>query len=216
MSELFLGKKCSHCGFEWNTEEDIKEREPTVRGNKILCSNCLEEEKSKPKTETVKERAIYVYLPSIEKAEEWKNLAKEAKVSVSKFVIDHVENSVSQEEDHTPRSELLKRLENLKEENNDLRERNKRLEALAEKLEKELKDYRMKPFLEETEGYREYEKDLVDLLKRREEIRSDEILDALSVEAFDTKSVKAIQKQLENLESYGLVKATVRGWKWKG
>ena len=54
--------------------------------------------KGRDKTETIKQRAIYVYLPSIEMAEEWKKRAEKAGISISKFVIEHVENSLRQEE----------------------------------------------------------------------------------------------------------------------
>jgi len=37
------------------------------------------------KTETIKRRAIYVYLPSMEMAERWKVLAEAAGTSISKF-----------------------------------------------------------------------------------------------------------------------------------
>ncbi len=53
---------------------------------------------NKGKTETVKKRAIYVYLPSEEMAEEWKRIAKERKVSISKFVIECVNESLSKSE----------------------------------------------------------------------------------------------------------------------
>ncbi len=38
------------------------------------------------KTETMKERAMYIHLPSHKMAEEWKRLAKKQGASISKFV----------------------------------------------------------------------------------------------------------------------------------
>ena len=38
------------------------------------------------KTETIKQRAIYVYLPSIEMVKRWKELAKSQGASISRFV----------------------------------------------------------------------------------------------------------------------------------
>jgi hypothetical protein len=49
-------------------------------------------------TKTIKERAIYVYLPSLEMARDWKSKAESAGASVSKFVIDRVEDSLRREE----------------------------------------------------------------------------------------------------------------------
>ena len=61
------------------------------------------------KTETIKQRAIYVYLPSHDMVEKWKNLAKKSGTSISKFVAEHVENSLRQEEDdnYQTRSSLI-------------------------------------------------------------------------------------------------------------
>lgn len=73
------------------------------------------------KTDTIKQRAIYVYLPSIETANRWKKIADDEKISISKFVMEHVENSLNQAKDHIPRAELIENLQNLKEENDELR-----------------------------------------------------------------------------------------------
>ncbi|NHW88235.1 MAG: hypothetical protein HA490_00995 [Archaeoglobales archaeon] len=50
------------------------------------------------KTNTIKQRAIYFYLPSVEMAEEWKRRAEKAGVSISRFVIERVEDSIRREE----------------------------------------------------------------------------------------------------------------------
>jgi hypothetical protein len=57
------------------------------------------------KTETIKQRAIYVYLPSQEMVDRWKKLAKEHGTSISKFVAENVENSLRQEAKGEPRGE---------------------------------------------------------------------------------------------------------------
>jgi len=38
----------------------------------------------------------------------------------------------------------------------------------------------------------------------------------LNIDPSDAELVKAIDKQLETLEAYDLVKFTGRGWRWKG
>ena len=53
------------------------------------------ESEEKTKTETIKERAIYVYLPTQEMADKWKELAETSNISISKFVIEHVERSLT-------------------------------------------------------------------------------------------------------------------------
>jgi hypothetical protein len=48
------------------------------------------------------------------------------------------------------------------------------------------------------------------------DISSDEILRRLRIRPTDVRTAQAIRMQLENLEGYGLVKATPRGWRWIG
>jgi hypothetical protein len=93
--------------------------------------------KNRGKTETIKQRSIYVYLPSNDIVNEWKNLAKKSGASVSKFVQEHVMNSLRQEkmEGYEPRIELIKKLQITKEENDKLREENRILISAYERLD---------------------------------------------------------------------------------
>ena len=63
-------------------------------------------------------------------------------------------------------------------------------------------------------GVRKYDKKLVELLKKGEAVDSDHLLHRLRINPKETDLVKAVSKQLENLEAYGLVQKTRRGWKW--
>jgi predicted transcriptional regulator len=178
-------------------------------------------EKSKSsKTETIKERAIYVYLPSHKMTLKWKNLAEKAGVSISKFVIEHVENSLQQEDSkqgYVSRVDLLDEMKKIKEENERLHKDNKMLDNLGARLEEELRGYRVKPFLEENySGIRKYETELIKLLKSRGEVRKEGVLEYLGINPMDTDVVKGIKKQIENLEHYGLVKDMGGKWQWKG
>lgn len=171
------------------------------------------------KTETIKERAIYVYLPSHKMTLNWKGLAEKSNVSISKFVIEHVENSLQQEdnkEGYASRAELLDEMRMVKEENKELQKKNKMLDNLVTRLEEELRGYRVKPFLEEDfADKRKYETELVKLLKSRREVRKEEVLEHLGINPMDTDTVKGIKKQIENLERYGLVKDIGGKWRWK-
>ena len=173
----------------------------------------------KTKTETIKERAIYVYLPSHEMVTKWKDLAAKAGASISKFVIEHVENSLSQEEGKngfTPRAELLEEIRKLREENVALKKRNKMLDTVIDRLEEEMKIYRTKPFLEEDfSGIREYETELIDLFKEKGEIKKNELLELLGIKSINAEISKGLTKQIENLERYGLIKDMGGKWKWK-
>ena len=174
---------------------------------------------NKGKTETIKKRAIYVYLPSQKMAQEWKSRAEKAGTSISKFVIDRVEDSIRKEEGeegYLNRLELIKKLSIAEEELKQLRQDNRLLKKLAENLDNENKRLRAAPFLDDSfRGVRRYNQEVIDLLKEGDSYSGEEILTKLSIDPSDTDLVKAVNKQLEVLESYGLVAYVGRGWKWK-
>ncbi len=169
------------------------------------------------RTETVKKRAIYVYLPSVEQKERWEEYASRQGTSISKFVAEHVENSLRQEEEpgYQPRGDLWRMVRELKEQLDKVTREKKVLELALERLEAELRRYRAQPFLEEDfMGVRGYQKELVEILREGKVVGSDEILSRLGIDPPEQEAVKAVSKQLENLEAYGLVKSSPKGWKW--
>lgn len=172
------------------------------------------------KTETIKDRTIYVYLPSLEMVKDWRKRAERAGVSISRFVIERVEDSIRREEGeegYLSRPELIKRLKRADEELKKLRDENRLLKKLVENLDRELKRYRARPFLEEGfEGIRRFDKELIDLLRRGGSYSDEELLANLGIDPSDAELVKAVSKQLEILEAYDLVEYVGRGWRWKG
>ena len=172
------------------------------------------------KTETIKDRAIYVYLLSLEMVEDWKRRAERAGVSISKFVVERVEDSIRREEGeegYLSRAELVKRLRGAEAELRKLHEENRLLKRLVENLDNELKRYRAQPFVQEAfEGVRRFDRDLIELLRRGGSYTEEEILAHLNIEPSDVELVKAVDRQLEALEAYGLVEYRGRGWRWKG
>ncbi len=170
------------------------------------------------KTETIKERAIYVYLPSEEMVEEWKSLAKKAGVSLSKFVQEHVQNSLHMEQDtsYKPRHILVQHLRQCEEENRQLREEVRKLEALVERLDTELRRYRLKSFQLATGEPKKFDMKLIELFKRMKFVRSDELLPLLEIDPRDSEAVKAINQQISLLETFGLLEPEPNGWRWLG
>jgi len=167
-----------------------------------------------------KERAVYVYLPSYEMLKQWKNIADKSQMSLSKFVVEHVYNSLQQEqkkEGYSSRVELLDEIKKLQEENKELYKKIKMYESLVLRLEEENRNYRIKPFLEKDfVGEREFEADLVTLFRTRLEVRKEEIFKHLGINPQETDKVKGIKKQIEILERYGLLKDIGGKWRWKG
>ena len=88
---------------------------------------------------------------------------------------------------------------------------------VLEKYENELKRYRSEAFLEDSyEGIRKCNKEIMTILKRGVVIDSYTLLEELGIDPKETDLVKAVSKQLEDLESYGLISSTQRGWRWVG
>jgi hypothetical protein len=56
------------------------------------------------KTGTIKDRTIYVYLPSLEMVEDWKVRADRGGVSLSKFIVERVLDSIRREEGYLSRA----------------------------------------------------------------------------------------------------------------
>jgi hypothetical protein len=170
------------------------------------------------KTETIKQRAIYVYLPTHEVVKRWKDLAKAAGTSISKFVAEHVENSLMQEEesDYKARSSLIDEIMKLTETLGEKEKRIRHLDLLVEKLEEDLRLYRAQRFTEESFlGVKQYDRKLIEIVREPGSHSSEKILSRLGVKPREQEAVKAISVQLENLERYGLVRSTSKGWIWQ-
>ncbi len=164
-----------------------------------------------------KSRYVYLYLPSAEEKAHWDDLAKKANVPLSKFVIEIVENALADDAEFKPRGELTKELSALRKEVKGLRDELKLKNVVLDKYEGELKRYRSAAFLDDNfEGKRTHNKELVELLRRRGIMDSYRILEELGIDPKDSELVKAISHQLEDMEAYGMIASTPKGWKWLG
>ena len=170
----------------------------------------------KSKTDTIKQRTICVYVPTEDMADRWKDIAKDRKTSLSKFVMELVEDTLAREEDENfeNRAELIKRKTELEEQVRDLSKDLRRFKTLADKQEKELREYRSKPFLDENfEGVRSFSKSLVNLLKDKKTVKYEDLHNFLDIVPGSDESM-AIQEQLKQLEKYGLIEYTDRFIRW--
>lgn len=164
-----------------------------------------------------KSRYVYLYLPSAEEKAHWDDLAKKANVPLSKFVIEIVENALADDAEFKPRGELTKEISALRKEVKGLRDELKLKNVVLDKYEGELKRYRSAAFLDDNfEGKRTHNKELVELLRRRGIMDSYRILEELGIDPKDSELVKAISHQLEDMEAYGMIASTPKGWKWLG
>ena len=164
-----------------------------------------------------KSRYVYLYLPSAEDKARCDSLAKEAGVPLSKFVIEVVESSLAENTDFKPRVELVKEIGKLRTENKELRDDLKQKKIVLEKYETELKRYRSEAFLDDRfKGVRKYSTQIINILKRGVTVDSYKLLEELGIDPKNSDLVSAVSKQLEEMEAYGLVTNTSRGWRWIG
>jgi hypothetical protein len=164
-----------------------------------------------------KSRYVYLYLPSARDKARWEKLAEEAGVPLSKFVIEVFESTLAEESDFKPRGELVKEIGKLRSENKVLRDDLNQKKIVLEKYETELKRYRSQAFVENKfEGVRKYNRELIAVLKQGIVLDSYKLLEELGIDPNDSQLVKALSQQLEELEAFGLVTSTQRGWKWAG
>jgi predicted DNA-binding protein len=162
-----------------------------------------------------KSRYVYLYLPSAEDKARWDTLAKEAGVPLSKFVIEVVESALAENSDFKPRGELVKEIGKLRTENKELRDDLKQKKIVIAKYEADLKRYRSEAFLDDQyKGVRRYSKQIIEILRRGVTVDSHKLLEELEINPKDSDLVSAVSKQLEEMEGYGLVANTSRGWRW--
>jgi hypothetical protein len=160
-------------------------------------------------------RYVWLYLPSKAEKERWKGLAEKAKSNLSEFCISIIEERLAEEDGIIPRREVAKEMESLKAENKTLRDEVKQKEIVIERYEAELRRYRAEPFLaDDYKGVRPYSAELVQAIKGRGQIDGYALLDQLGVKPNEAETIKAVSKQLEELEKFGLIKADGRGWQW--
>ncbi len=156
-------------------------------------------------------------MPSDADKARWAALAEKAKTPLSPWVIEIVESTLAENEEFQPRREMVKELESLRNEARTLREELRQKNVVLERYESELKRFRSQAFLEEDyKGVRRYSKEIVDIFKARGQVDSYRLLEDLGVDPRESDLVKAVSKQLEELEGYGMIKPTSKGWKWTG
>jgi len=169
-----------------------------------------------PKMQTYQQRRIEIRVPDTETAERWKERAKESKMSLSKFIIEHVENSINLEgKDGQPsRGELVLENRMLKER----LEHATREQRTREKLVKELNDFietlkADNPFYSKNEKDPEFLKMVTSKMKDSSFIRSKDVFKVIEIEPTDTRNIKLINFQLDFFEDCGLLDKIANGWK---
>ena len=170
------------------------------------------------KTESINDRRVDVYLESIKQKQRWAEHAEQHGTSLSEFVQESVEYTIEQGgPDFVKVGQKAEEIRELENQIADLKEQLDQKDLVIEKLQTELTALRSAPFREdEFEGTRQFDQELVELIRETGQIRSQEIFNRLNVDSQNIDVIEGIQNQLSRLERYGIVKETVNGWQWVG
>ncbi len=169
------------------------------------------------KSETIKERTVSVYLPDKLMLNEWKKVATDHQLSLSRFIIERIEESLKQNGDgeRYTRRDLIERNQQLEQENGGLRKELELKTKVYEALDRENKNLRSQPWLNPSvEGNLQFSKELISLFKNRKRVLYDDLLPALGIKPTEIDSVKAVNNQLVVLTGYGLITQDLKGWRW--
>jgi hypothetical protein len=162
-------------------------------------------------------RYIWVYCKSKAQKEQWQALADKAKTPLSTWCISIIEERLAEDDGGQPRRKLITEMEALKAEVKVMRDDLRQKEVVLQRYEAELRRHRAEPFqADQFQGIRPYSRELVDILKARGHVGSYQILELLGIGPGESEAIKAVSRQLEELEKFNLIKADGKGWQWTG
>lgn len=171
------------------------------------------------KTETIRQRRVDVWVPSLEEKEAWKQAAKEQGLSLSKLIIQLVNQSINDQAVVEDVDALKQRVVDLEAELGRRERRIEDLERLKDRLDQELNQYRSQDFLT-SPGIKQLDPRLINVLStsrddigRSRVVTETELMQRLRL-GDSADDVQALAMQLEALELHGVVTATGQGWVW--
>jgi hypothetical protein len=169
-------------------------------------------------TKTIKHRLICVYVPTERMAAEWKAEAKKRGLSVSRLVLELVDDELRKNSlGVTPREQLeveldeaWRRIVALWSELDRLREENRRCQDAITEYRERLS----MPVMVADESA-EYVPMLAKLIQEEKVLDIQDALSRLGVQRQDTTSRQAVGAAADALESMGLIDKGMSDWRWK-
>jgi hypothetical protein len=114
-----------------------------------------------------RERYIWLYCHSVEDKKRYQELAKEAGIPLSKYLLGIIDDALAAKEDSRNRAAMVKEFDVLKEENKKLRDDLRLHGILMERLEAENKKHKEAAFLNPSfTGMREYDPEIINAIKK--------------------------------------------------
>jgi stalled ribosome alternative rescue factor ArfA len=178
------------------------------------------ERKARGKTKTIKQRTVYVYLPSEKAVTAWQKEAERHGVSLSQFVFESVEAGIdpakAKVRAKSNPDELAERVADLEAQLKKAHADGAVKDAALEKLQADLTRYRVEQ-LKPKKGAatRQYDRKLIEVIQRKGEISNLDLLTALRVAPSDRELVEAYREHLDRLAEWGIITPTANGWRWR-
>jgi hypothetical protein len=155
-----------------------------------------------------------VYFSTPEELAKWDEKAKNEFESSLSALAREALNRLDSE--NKPRPDLLRKVSELEDENTRLKSELRLKTELLKRYESDI--FRLQNIAFDTpdqeDGARRYSRELVALLKDGRIHSSQEIFDALGIDAADREACKLLQNQIISLQHYGILSETPTGWKW--
>lgn len=176
------------------------------------------------KTLTIKQRRVEIYLPSLETKDEWNKAAEKRGQSLSEMVFLLVHRHLHGEDDESRRrvNALTKDVAKLETDLTNALSRVEIVEALNERLERDLRVYRTQEYTDQrTEAPMDAR--LIRLFRSSKDrdnryvvLSEAELRKALRIPLRDHAGATALSAQLTLLERSGAVRKATGGWAWNG
>ena len=170
------------------------------------------------KTETIKQRALTVYLPTEEMVEKWREEAKRYGVPLSRFIVEMVDDSIRKNPaGMTPREELEKELNDVKAEMKQVKIRLESAEKALKQADVTIADYRSRlsdPVLSPEDA--ELTSRLIEMFLTEKVLNVDEVPDRFGIKLDDMEAVNRLRSSVDLLKKAGLVETGMFEWRWIG
>jgi len=171
------------------------------------------------RTKTLKDREINLYLPTVEMVKQWKAEAEKHGVSLSKFVVEVVDDVMRKNpRGLTPREHLEAELDQawkqitvLSTEVDQLREDKRRNEETITEYRERLSKPGAVP-----EESAEYVPLLAELVQTEKVLPMDEARKMFGIGLGDSDALRALGAAADALTSMGLIEKGLSDWRWKG
>ena len=159
------------------------------------------------KSKTIKERSVYLYVPTEGMVEQWKKEARRHGMPLSRFLVEIIDDAMRRNPSGlTPKEELEKELAKASSELASLRSEKESFQSLLRQTEASVASYRESLYtLAEHTHDEAMLSNLIGLFKKRRVRRVEEVPAALGIDATDEAAMSRLQDGIGYLKKLGLI-----------